>query len=792
MNYQNIKFKENKEKYEKCLLSKFKTEGRLISMNEKYLAMLWKENGEIVITNSSKPCIINDDKPRIKGPKNNNMLDLEFSPFNSQLLASTNDNNSVFLWKIPEEGIKEDIINEKLIYKKHKSNRVNYVNFNPINKDIILSSTYFGEIHIWNIIKNDTINELNSDNISSITSISWSPDGTLVGCANLKNINIFENRTNKIIFNHQINDIYQPSKFIWIDNNLLVTTSWNKKGEKMLKLWDIRKVNEDYTSQGELSSIKIDKSFNISIPFINRELKLLYSVGKNEKFIKVYDYNGDKLSEINKYNLNFESSYSILFDRKCLDNNLEIDKFIRYHNINKELYFISIKNEAYDDSFQDEKNFSNNSSTNKSGDKDEKTLTEDIEKSQNYNNYYLVEENENYKKLIEDLKNKINEKDEIINKNIEESTKEKDDYEQKIKSALETNKSLENQYNELNNKYNSLIKENDDNKNKITQYEIDINEYKKEIDNIKLKNNEEKDLYGKTIKEVLSQKYEEILKQNLDKIELTFKEKLDKLERKKFGKKENPIVDQDIKNVHNGVKCEKCFQEPIIGIRYKCSECNNYNLCANCEQKNSETEDHNHNFIKIRKEQIEKKTLFNPNHIENNTIQINQDSIKENKKYSYECINNCDLYTDICEGTNEAKIKIILKNNGNMTWPEGSKFKVDDKSDFGVNEIILKPQKPGEQQSYNVTFSHLKEIKEGHYASYLNIENNGNIFFGEKLFLKIIIRKKMNELEQYMDKVNDFRDNFALSKEDYSDVKILEILKQNNFIFDKAFESLFN
>ena len=128
-------------------------------------------------------------------------------------------------------------------------------------------------------------------------------------------------------------------------------------------------------------------------------MKLLYSVSKNENFIKVYNYNGDKLNEINKYNLNFESSYSILFDGKCLDNKLEIDKFIRYHNLNKELYFISIKKEAYDDSFQDEKNFSYNSSTNKNGDKDEKELTEEIEKSQNtYNNYYLVEENENYKK----------------------------------------------------------------------------------------------------------------------------------------------------------------------------------------------------------------------------------------------------------------------------------------------------------------------------------------------------------------------------------------------------------
>jgi WD40 repeat protein len=157
-------------------------------MNEKYLAMLWINKGEIVIANSSKPCIINEDRPRIKGPKNN-MLDLEFSPFDNNLLASTNDNNSVLLWKIPEEGINEDIINEKQIYKQHKNNKVNHVNFNPIDKDVILSSTYSGNIHIWNIVKNDSLNEINNDNITSITSIPWNPNGTLIGaCTNFKNI----------------------------------------------------------------------------------------------------------------------------------------------------------------------------------------------------------------------------------------------------------------------------------------------------------------------------------------------------------------------------------------------------------------------------------------------------------------------------------------------------------------------------------------------------------------------------------------------------------------------------
>ena len=794
MNYQNIIFKENKEKYEKCLLSKFKTEGRLISMNEKYLAMLWKDIGEIVIVNSSKPCIIHEDRPRIKGPKYN-MLDLEFSPFDNHLLASTNDNNSVLLWKIPEEGINEDIINEKQIYKNHKNNKVNFVNFNPIDKDIILSSTYSGNIHIWNIIKNDSLNEFNNGNITSIESISWNPNGTLISfCANFKNINIFETRNNKIIFNFQINEMYKSSKFVWVDNNLLVTTSWNKNGEKMLKLWDIRKVNDDYSNQGEITSIIVDNSTNVSIPYINREQKFLYSIGKDEKYIKIYDYNGDKFYEINRYNSKFKSPYSVLCDRKCLDRKFEIDKFIRYNNANNELFFISVQDKRTDDSFKNERNILYNLSINKNEDINGKELREEIEKSKNNDNnyYYLIEENENNKKIIENLKNKIKEKDEII-KNNEESIKEKADYEQKIKSSMEMNKNLENQYNELNNKYNSLIKENDSNKYKIIQYEKIINDYKKQIDNIKSKNKEEKELYEKTIIKVLSQKYEEMIKQKLYKIEKNIKEKLDKLEKKKKPEKnESDIVDKKIKNVYNGAKCEKCFQEPIIGIRYKCSECNNYYLCSKCIQKNSETKGHPHKFNKFRKEEDMKKPLFNESLPDKNLIQLNQNLIQEKKQFSYECINILSLSTNIYEGTNDAKIEIILKNNGSITWPISSKIIIDNKSDLRANEIILKQQKPGEQQSYNANFGDLKNIKEGEYKSYLTIENNGNVFSGEKLILKIIIKKKKNEIEQNIDKIRDFRDNYALSTDDYSDGKLLEILKKNNFNFDKAFESLFN
>ena len=47
---------------------------------------------------------------------------------------------------------------------------------------------------------------------------------------------------------------------------------------------------------------------------------------------------------------------------------------------------------------------------------------------------------------------------------------------------------------------------------------------------------------------------------------------------------------------HEGIKCNICGMFPIVGIRYKCLECDNYNCCENCEQK----QNHPHLFYKIK------------------------------------------------------------------------------------------------------------------------------------------------------------------------------------------------
>ena len=50
--------------------------------------------------------------------------------------------------------------------------------------------------------------------------------------------------------------------------------------------------------------------------------------------------------------------------------------------------------------------------------------------------------------------------------------------------------------------------------------------------------------------------------------------------------------------VHEGIKCNNCGVFPIVGIRYKCLECDNFNCCEKCEQE----QNHLHLFYKIKKD----------------------------------------------------------------------------------------------------------------------------------------------------------------------------------------------
>jgi len=53
--------------------------------------------------------------------------------------------------------------------------------------------------------------------------------------------------------------------------------------------------------------------------------------------------------------------------------------------------------------------------------------------------------------------------------------------------------------------------------------------------------------------------------------------------------------------VHTGITCDGCSQSPITGIRFKCRTCADYDLCESCEAKNVHPADHPMIKFKVEK-----------------------------------------------------------------------------------------------------------------------------------------------------------------------------------------------
>ena len=66
-----------------------------------------------------------------------------------------------------------------------------------------------------------------------------------------------------------------------------------------------------------------------------------------------------------------------------------------------------------------------------------------------------------------------------------------------------------------------------------------------------------------------------------------------------------PSVAIDDNTQHEGVFCNNCGTQPIVGVRYKCGNCADYDLCARCEERmasgHAAPHTHDHVFLKLRR-----------------------------------------------------------------------------------------------------------------------------------------------------------------------------------------------
>ena len=400
----------------------------------------------------------------------------------------------------------------------------------------------------------------------------------------------------------------------------ILEKEYNKKLSNSNKFYNLYYFDEDKDKYFICS--KSDYTF-----FVNGSYNVLY-VDINEFSINQFESKEDNIEKIDTQlsNENELALYQRIDELSKL--NLELKKEKEISNEKNKIYLEKIKILEEDAKLKQEKEQSIMQCLAQEK-KEKKEIIEELEESKKLNqSMSMIIEDESPKDIM--INNLKGEKA-LLESHLKE---ERDKINLIEKVYSESNELLQEKIKILANQFNIEKQKMIENNNILIQNEIQkgindyINKSQLELQNKQNEINNMKNDYQNNIEKIREECYEEIeqkiskiyerkLKEIYDsesnKSKIMYEQILSKNQQQfeEEEKKRNQVIDANIfnnahenfnikpiskcKTVHNGITCNFCKKCPIVGFRYKCMECPDYNLCQNCEK----AAEHEHNFIRF-------------------------------------------------------------------------------------------------------------------------------------------------------------------------------------------------
>lgn len=220
-------------------------------------------------------------------------------------------------------------------------------------------------------------------------------------------------------------------------------------------------------------------------------------------------------------------------------------------------------------------------------------------------------------------------------------------------------------------------------------------------------------------------------------------------------------VSQPNHTVHENIKCSNCGIVPIRGVRYRCTECDSYNLCEACEGK--EVHAH-HALLKLTKKQLAEASKNSKQrtgkHAEkkkepkkkrssvplkglspSKKMYMDQKAIEEKKNEMMGTIIG-DSTKEVCGGPGEiAIVPIEFRNSTPFAWPENTIIA----KTYGRPPFYQLPISESLQPGKEVKLSIPIELPNllGSYTIKLRLKGNDK-YFGQTILILVEVHKESN------------------------------------------------
>ncbi|XP_055297262.1 coronin-7 isoform X7 [Sitodiplosis mosellana] len=214
----------------------------------------------------------------------NSIMDFQWDPFDANKLAVACDDGVVRLWKVPDNGLTEPTNQPEGELVAH-SDKIYFIRFHPLAKDVLLTASYDMTIKIWNLA---TFSEelCLKGHTDQIFDCAWSPCGVFAAtvCKDGK-IRIFNPRKSENPIREGPGPIgTRGARITWaIDGHYIVCTGFDKVSERQISIYKATDLS------APINTVGLDVSPAILIPFYDEDSSTLLLTGKGDSTIYAFE-----------------------------------------------------------------------------------------------------------------------------------------------------------------------------------------------------------------------------------------------------------------------------------------------------------------------------------------------------------------------------------------------------------------------------------------------------------------------------------------------------------------------
>jgi len=327
-------------------------DSNFVTCSPKYIAVAWQVGGggAVGILDVNKPGKL-ATVPLFTGHKGP-VLDLQFSPFHDNILATVSEDGYGKIWQVPD-GMKDSVSEPVQNLKGHKR-KIGCLDFNGVAENVLATAGTDYDVKIWDISTGQDKLTV-SGHGDLIQSVQWNYSGDiLVSFCKDHFVRTIDPRAGKVVQQIETHTGVKGGRAIWLGkHDKVMSVGFAKSSERQYFVLDTKAMDKPM-----IGPVTIDNSAGMLMPFYDEDTEILFLAGKGDGNIRYYEI--EPSSPANEM-IHFISQYSssepnrgcgFMPKRGCDVNTNEIVRI--YKVAGSQLHPLSFKVPRKSDMFQDD------------------------------------------------------------------------------------------------------------------------------------------------------------------------------------------------------------------------------------------------------------------------------------------------------------------------------------------------------------------------------------------------------------------------------------------------------